>query len=67
MDEIEMKVHKHPLINNFGYCVDDIIACFSGTNRQFDVFMEFINTIHPNIIFTMIHRLNSVNLIRINL
>lgn len=32
--------------------VDDIIVGFSGTNRQIDVFPNFLNSIHNNIKFT---------------
>lgn len=49
-------IHKHPLINSFLYwCVyfDDIIDCFSGTNRQLDSSVKSTNTIHPKVQFTM--------------
>ena len=32
--------------------VDDIFACFKGTDRQIDIFNKFLNNIHPNIVFT---------------
>lgn len=56
MDEIESKIHNNPLSSNFIYWyryVDDIITCFTGTNRQLDTFVNFINGIHPKIHFTM--------------
>jgi hypothetical protein len=56
MNDIEKSIHKHPLSNKFLYWyryVDDIIACFTGTSRQLNTFVNNINTIHPNIKFTI--------------
>lgn len=47
----DVKSTKHIL---FWYrYVDDIIVAFQGTDRQLDIFLNFINDIHPNIKFTV--------------
>lgn len=33
--------------------MDDVIACFTGTQRQLNLFLNYINSIHPNIKFTV--------------
>lgn len=53
------------MFNNFIYWyryVDDILACFVGTERQLKTFLNFINNLHPNIIFTLeIEQNGSIN------
>ncbi|KAL3283515.1 hypothetical protein HHI36_006654 [Cryptolaemus montrouzieri] len=65
MDNIEKTIHKHLLSKHFPYWyryVDDIIVCFTGTNRQFTVFKNFIKNLHPKIKFTSeIEQNNSIN------
>lgn len=56
MNAIELKIHKHS--NNINYIywyryVDDIITCYTGTERQLNKSLEFLNSLHPNITFTM--------------
>ena len=56
MDEFESKIEKQPLFSRFIFWyryVDDIFACFLGTNRQLTTFFKNINELHPNITFTM--------------
>ena len=56
MDHLENIICKHPLFKQFIYWhryVDDILTCFTGTDRQLTQFLEFINTIHNNIKFTI--------------
>ena len=31
----------------------DILVCFNGTHRQIDTFLQYLNTVHYNIKFTM--------------
>lgn len=56
MNNLEIIIHKHHLSK---YCqfwhryVDDILISFYGTNRQLTSFSEYINSIHPNIKFTI--------------
>lgn len=57
MDHLESKILSSNLSNNhilfwFRY-VDDIIVGFNGTNRQIDLFLKSINSMHPNIKFTV--------------
>lgn len=62
MDNIESIISKHPLFKKFIYWyryVDDVLACFIGTERQLDQFLEFINNIHNNIKFTIEKEINS--------
>lgn len=65
MNSMETTIHKHPLIKNFIFWyryVDDIITCFIGTNRQLNHFLEFINSLHDNIKFTIeLETNNSIN------
>lgn len=65
MDSLENKISKHPLFSKFVYWyryVDDILACFTGTDRQLQLFLDYINNIHPNIKFTIeIENNNSIN------
>lgn len=56
VNHLELIIHKHPQIQHFIYWyryVDDILTCFTGTKRQLNIFLNFINNIHPNIKFTM--------------
>lgn len=56
VDNLEKQIFNHPLSKRFLYWhryVDDIITCFSGTNRQLDQFLSFINNLHPKIKFTV--------------
>lgn len=56
MDFIESEIKKHPLFKKFLYWhryVDDIFTCFTGTDRQLNIFTDFINNIHNNIKFTI--------------
>ena len=56
MDNIEDHIHKTPFSKYILYWyrfVDDIYTCFTGTNRQLDNFLKYINSIHPKITFTM--------------
>lgn len=52
VNSLESKIRKHYLIN-LDWCryVDDI-ACFTGTQRQLEVFRKSINSLDPNIKFT---------------
>lgn len=65
MDNLEKIIHKHPMSNKFIYWyryVDDIIANFTGTTRQLDSFLTFINSVHSNIKFTIeMEQNNSIN------
>ena len=65
MDNLEDKISKNKIFQKFTYWyryVDDILAAFVGTQRQLNVFFDFINELHPNINFTMeIESNNSIN------
>ena len=64
MDNLEKQIHKHPLVKQFLYwhSADDILACFTGTERQLNQFLNFINNLHNNIKFTVeVQELNSIN------
>ena len=65
MDNLEHKIHEHPLSKNFIYWyryVDDILACFIGTDRQLNSFLNYINNLHQNIKFTIeIEQDHSIN------
>lgn len=57
MSNIEERIFSQSCTKNhiafwFRY-VDDIIACFSGTDRQLDQFLKIINNIHPKIKFSI--------------
>ncbi len=55
MDNLEAKIRIHPLFKKFIFWkryVDGILALFTGTTRQLDIFFNFINSIHKNISFT---------------
>jgi hypothetical protein len=48
--------NRNKLANNIKYWhryVDDILLLFTGTNRQLDQLLNYINNIHPNIKFTV--------------
>jgi hypothetical protein len=58
MDRFEQNLFKNlpKNMNKIGYWfryVDDIICLWTGTNRQLDVFFDYINKIHPKIKFTL--------------
>ncbi|CAG9828424.1 unnamed protein product [Diabrotica balteata] len=45
MDHLETKISKHPVLKQFLYWwryVDDVLECFTGTNRQLDQFLSHI-------------------------
>lgn len=56
MDDLETKFHNNKWSKAFVYWyryVDDILVCFTGTNRQLNNILQFINSLHPSITFTM--------------
>lgn len=56
MNKIQSIIHKNPSTKNFIYryrYVDDILTCLLGTKRQLDTSLNFINSIHINIKFTI--------------
>ena len=65
MDNLENKIFKNTLSKKFLYWyryVDDILACFIGTDRQLQTFLNFINNLHSNIEFTLeTEQNNSIN------
>ena len=65
VDNLEKQIHKHPLGKQFLYWhryVDDILACFTGAERQLNQFLNFINNMHNNIKLTVeVQELNSIN------
>lgn len=65
MDNLESKIHQNALSKNCIYWyryVDDIITCFVGTDRQLQSFFKYINSLHPNIKFTLeTEQNNSIN------
>lgn len=56
MDHFENKlfqiIQNNKILFWFRY-VDDVLACFSGTSRQLDQFLNVLNNIHPNIKFKL--------------
>ncbi|KAK9890817.1 hypothetical protein WA026_012160 [Henosepilachna vigintioctopunctata] len=55
MDELENSIQINPNFKHFVFWyryVDDIITCFTGTDRSLKNFENFINAVHPNIKFT---------------
>ena len=62
---MENKISKHTLFKKCLYWhryVDDILVCFTGTDRQLSIFLDFINNIHKNIQFTLeVETNNSIN------
>lgn len=71
MDNLEKTIHKHHLSKNCIYWyryVDDILACFIGTDRQLHTFEKYINSIHPNIEFSIeIEQDKSINFLDITI
>ena len=65
MNFLENKISQHSNFKYFLYWyryIDDVIACFSDTDRQLNSFLEFINKLHPNIKFTIeLESQNSIN------
>ena len=56
MDNSESKIRQHPFFKLFECWyryVDDILACFLGTRRQLNIFLNFINGLHKNISFSI--------------
>lgn len=56
MNNLETEISKHYLFKNCIYWfryVDDILICFNGTERQLSNLHNYINTVHPNIKFTI--------------
>lgn len=56
MNDLENKIHPSSLDSKFLYWyryVDDVLACFVGTDRQLQTFLNFINNLHRNIKFTL--------------
>ena len=48
--------------------VDDILVCFNGTYGQIDTFLQYLNTVHTNIKFTMeLESNNSINFLDLTL
>ena len=71
MNNLEDIISKHPLFKKCIYWhryVDDILVCFNGTYRQIDTFLQYLNTVHPNIKFTMeLESNNSINFLDLTL
>ena len=65
MDNLEQKIMSHPLskLCKFWYrYVDDVFSCFLGTRRQLTTFLAYLNSLHPNIQFTLeIEENNRIN------
>ena len=65
MNSLEEHVSKNPLFKQFIYWyryVDDILTCFTGTDRQLSQFLTLLNNFHPNIKFTIEEETNrSIN------
>lgn len=65
MDNLEISIKKHQYFKSFLFWyryVDDVLACFVGTERQLNKFFIFINNLHPRIKFTLeIEEDNSIN------
>lgn len=63
MDNFENKylIHDRNILYYYRY-VDDILICWTGTNRQLDLFLNKINNIHPKIKFKLeLEQNNSIN------
>ena len=65
VDNLEKILEKYPIFMNVVYWyryVDDIFVAFKGTERQIIIFLDFLNTLHPNIEFTLdVEENNSIN------
>ena len=62
LDSLESKISKNPLFKKLNYWhryVADVLACFTGTDRQLTVFLEYINNLHNNIKFTIENEINN--------
>uniref|UniRef100_A0A6P7F5H7 Uncharacterized protein LOC114325215 n=1 Tax=Diabrotica virgifera virgifera TaxID=50390 RepID=A0A6P7F5H7_DIAVI len=49
MKQLETTISKHPVFKQFLYWwkyLDDILVCFTGTNRQLDQFLLYINLLY---------------------
>lgn len=56
MNNFELKIKEHPYFKLFKFWykyVDDVLALFLGTKRQLNTFLNFINSLHSKIGFTM--------------
>lgn len=57
MDNLETLILSSPQgkkhINFWHRYVDDILACFTGTKRQLELFLQYLNNLHPTIKFTL--------------
>ncbi|CAG9834017.1 unnamed protein product, partial [Diabrotica balteata] len=54
MDHLNTKNSKHTIFKQCLYWwiyVDDVLVCFTGTNRQVDQFLSYINSLHSHIEF----------------
>ena len=52
VDNLEKILEKYPIFMNVVYWyryVDDIFVVFKGTERQIIIFLDFLNSLHPNI------------------
>ena len=72
MNEFEHKLFdcKHPLLSNICYWyryVDDIICLWTGTLRQLNTFMSFINSLHQSIEFTLEYGGHKINFLDLNI
>lgn len=56
LDHLETKIFDNPHASQIVYWyryVDDVIALFTGTTRQLEIFKNFINSLHPKIEFEL--------------
>lgn len=56
MNNLEEIISNSPMFKNCLYWyryVDDILVCYTGTDRQLKIFLEYINKLHKNIKFTI--------------
>ncbi|XP_052746613.1 uncharacterized protein LOC128199716 [Bicyclus anynana] len=69
MDDFENKniVKNNHILYYYRY-VDDIIICWTGTDRQLDVFVDKLNNLHPKIKFKLeIEQNNSLNFLDVTI
>ena len=62
MDNLESIISQHHLFKYFTFWykyVDDVVACFTGSQRQLTSFLNYINSIHENISLTLELELNN--------
>ena len=56
LDNLETKFHSNKASNSLLYWyryVDDILVCFTGSDRQLGTILQLLNTLHPRIKFTV--------------